>query len=234
VDPNTGTIHGNTSAKGVELGVKGALLDRRLSYTVVAFRTTQDNEVTDNPDWVAELDSAKRETLPRYAAGARSRTKGIGLDVSGRLSEYLSLTGSMSWTDARVLENKVNPGLVGTRLTSQGGFPVRSGSVGASYRLPRSSWLRGMSTGLTYLYRARYLRIVTATTPGAFTDDLNIPSQSEWGGYIAYTHMPFDSRRKLGVTYKLNVQNIFDRDDVTVAGYYPTGREVAVTMTVRF
>ncbi len=234
VDPNTGTIHGNTSAKGVELGIKGALLDRRLSYTLVTFRTTQDNEVTDNPEWVAETDLIRRETLPRYAAGARSRTKGVGLDLSGRLTEALSLTGSMSWTDARVLENKVNPSLVGTRLTSQGGFPVRAGSAGASYRFPSTGWLRGTSGGFTYLYRAPYLRIVTATTAGAFTDDLHLPGQSEWSGYLAYTHRPFDRRQKLAVSYKLNVQNVFNRRTVTVGGYYPPGREIAFTTTVRF
>ncbi|MCX6954609.1 MAG: TonB-dependent receptor plug domain-containing protein [Verrucomicrobia bacterium] len=234
VDPNTGTIHGNTSAQGVELGIKGTLLDRRLAYTLVTFRTTQDNEVTDNPAWVTETDSARRETLPRYAAGARSRTKGVGLDLSGRLTDNLSLTGSMSWTDARVLENKANPSLVGTRLTSQGGFPVRSGSAGASYRFPAGGWLRGVSSGFTYLYRAPYLRVVTATTAGAFTDDLNLPGQSEWAGYLAYTHQPIASRKKLSVTYKVNVQNIFDQRVITVSGYVPTGREIAVTTTVRF
>jgi iron complex outermembrane recepter protein len=234
VDPNTGTIHGNTSAKGVELGIKGTLLGRRLAYTLVAFRTKQDNEVTDNPEWVAELDSARRETLPRYAAGASSRTRGIGLDLSGRLTDDLSMTGSMSWTDARVHSNRVNPSLVGTRLTSQGGFPVRSASVGASYRLPRSTFLRGTSVGLTYLYRVAFLRTVTATTPAAFTDDLYIPGQNEWAGYVSYTHTPVDARRKLSVSYKVNVQNIFDRRDVSVAGYFPVGTEVAFTVTVRF
>lgn len=234
VDPNTGQIHGNTSARGVELGIKGALLDRRLSYTLVTFDTTQENEVTDNPEWVAELDPARRESLARYAAGAESRTRGVGLDLSGRVTERLSLTGSMSWTNARVEANRVNPSLVGTRLTSQGGFPIRSGSVGASYRFPGSSWLRGMSVGGTYLYRERYLRVVTAATPSALTDDLYIPSQSEWAGYVAYTHTPFAGHRKLALTYKLNVQNIFDDRSLTVAGYYPVGREVAFTTTLKF
>jgi outer membrane receptor for ferric coprogen and ferric-rhodotorulic acid len=234
VDPNTGQIHGNTSAKGVELGVKGTLLDRRLSYTLVTFRTTQENEVTDNPAWVAELDPAIRESLPRYAGGAQSRTRGLGLDLSGRLTENLSLMGSMSWTDARVSANQVNPSLVGTRLTSQGGFPVRSASAATSYRFPTSSLLRGTSAGFTYLYRAPYLRIVTATTPAAFTDNLNIPGQSEWGGYIAYTHRPFVGQKKLSLSYKVNVQNIFDVRKITVAGYYPPGREIAFTTTLRF
>jgi hypothetical protein len=133
-----------------------------------------------------------------------------------------------------VLENRVNPSLVGTRLTSQGGFPVRSGSMAASYRLPASSRLRGASVGMTYLYRAAYLRTVTATTPAAFTDDLYIPGQSEWAGYIAYTHTPLAARKKLAITYKVNVQNIFDQMIPSIAGYYPVGREVAFTTSVRF
>lgn len=232
VDPNTGTIHGNTSAKGVELGLKGALLGRRLSYTLVTFQTTQENEVTDNPEWVAEIDPIRRESLPRYAGGAQSRTKGIGLDLSGRLTERLSLTGSMSWTNARVHANAINPSLVGTRLTSQGGFPVRSGSLGASYRFGGS--LRGLSAGATFLYRAEYLRIVTAATPTALSNDLWIPEQTEWSGYLAYTHTPFAERKKLALTYKVNVQNIFDQRRATVGGYFPVGREVAFTTALKF
>lgn len=235
VDPNTGQIHGNTSARGVEIGIKGAVLDRRLAYTLVGFRTTQDNEVTDNPDWLAEIDQVKRESMPRYAAGQRSRTKGIGLDLSGRVTDNFSVTGSISWTDARVLSNRVNPSLVGTRLTSQGGFPVRSGSAGGSYRFPGSSWLRGASCGFTYLYRAPFLRTVTATTAGAFSDDLWIPGQSEWSGYLAYSHTPFSlSGKKLSVSYRLNVQNVFDSDSLTVAGYYPVGRAITFTTSLRF
>lgn len=232
VDPNTGTIHGNTSARGVELGLKGALLGRKLSYTLVTFQTTQENEVTDNPAWVAEIDPVVRESLPRYAGGAKSRTKGIGLDLSGRLGERLSVTGSMSWTNARVHANAVNPALVGTRLTSQGGFPVRSASTGASYRF--GGRLRGLSSGATFVYRAKYLRIVTATTAGAFSDDLWIPEQTEWAGYLSYTHAPFAARRKLALTYKVNVQNILDQRRPSVGGYSPVGREAALTTTLRF
>ena len=104
--------------------------------------------------------------------------------------------------------------------------------VGASYRFPGA--LRGTTMGLTYLYRAPYLRIVTAATPTAVTDDLWIPGQSEWSGYVAYTHAPFANRRKFAVTYKVNVQNIFDDRSVTVAGYYPVGREVAFTTSLKF
>ncbi|HEY0946836.1 MAG TPA: TonB-dependent receptor plug domain-containing protein, partial [Opitutaceae bacterium] len=50
-DPNTGDVLGNKTAKGVELGVKGILMDNTLSYTLSAYRVQQENEVTDNPEW---------------------------------------------------------------------------------------------------------------------------------------------------------------------------------------
>ncbi len=61
---------------------------------------------------------------------------------------------------------------------------------------------RCTGVGLTYFYRAPYLRTVTATTPAAVTGDLYIPGQSDWAGYISYTHRPFASRKKLSVTYR--------------------------------
>ncbi len=106
--------------------------------------------------------------------------------------------------------------------------------MGTSYSFNRAGWLRGTSVGLTYLYRPSYLRIVSATTPAAFTDDLYVPGQSDWSGYISYSHSPFAERKKLRISYKVNVQNIFDRRVTSVGGYYPVGREAAITTSVRF
>ena len=117
---------------------------------------------------------------------------------------------------------------------SIGGFPVRSASAGSSYSFPVGSRLRGASCGFTYLYRAPFLRTVTAATASAFTDNLWIPGQSEWAAFVAFSHSPLAKRKKTVVSYRLNIQNVFDSKALTVAGYYPTGREIAFTTSLKF
>ena len=44
----------------------------------------------------------------------------------------------------------------------------------------------------------------------------------------------YNEAGQLAISYKVNVQNIFDQRVPTTAGYFPTGREVAFTTSLKF
>lgn len=121
VDSNTGDIYGNTEARGGEVGFKGILLGGGFSYSAAAFTVRQENETTANPDNPGGANPA----LPALAPGGSTRSRGIGIDVSGRVTKNLSLIGNMGWLDARTVQNRAAPASVGQRGRCLGRVMVR-------------------------------------------------------------------------------------------------------------
>ncbi|HEY0947273.1 MAG TPA: hypothetical protein VGD81_18460, partial [Opitutaceae bacterium] len=227
----TGDVLGNKTAKGVELGVKGILMDNTLSYTLSAYRVQQENEVTDNPEWL-EADGETRPTLPRYVPGGSTRGEGLSLDLSGRLGRNLTLLGNIAWTDVWVHENKGNPALVGTKPLGGQNGPTRSAAIAARYDV-RSGAFKGVRFGLTYQHYTRYLRYAAtnATASSLPTTTFYLPEKNEVSAMIGYSHRP---RKKVTVNYTLNVMNLFDEEEITVAAYAPTGREARFSVGLSF
>jgi iron complex outermembrane receptor protein len=228
VDRNTGDILGNKQAKGVEGGLKGILLGQRLSYNVSFFSTQQRNEATANPANPTGSDL----TLPALIGGGESRTRGMGIDVSGNLTENLSLLGAIGWMDSRIIANVAAPSLVGQRLTGGQGGPIRSASTALRYGFTRGA-LAGLRFGLTYQYYPESIRFYgTKNAAGVVTaTDIYMPGKSEWGAMVSYSHR---LGKKVRINYALNVSNIFNQRNLTISDFYPTGTEARFTTSLRF
>ncbi len=223
VDRNTGEFLGNKTAKGTEVGLKGVVLDNRLSYTLSAYRVTQENEVTSNPLNPGGADPS----LPSVIPGAGTKGEGVSLDFSGKLSENLTLLGNVAWTDIWIYKHATTSSLIGLKPTGGQNVPERSGGLALRYNFT-GGVLNGLRIGATYQYTDRYIRFYGT---GPTNTDFYLPGRSEFGLLVSYSHK---LASKFTVTYSLNVMNLFDEKEITVAAYAPWGRQVRFTTGVRF
>ncbi|MBD2036888.1 TonB-dependent siderophore receptor [Leptolyngbya sp. FACHB-321] len=113
-----------------EVGIKGELLDGRLSATLAAYNITKTNVATTDPN---DLDFS-------IAAG-EIKSRGIELDIVGRLAPGWNIIASYAHNDAFVSEDNNLP--VGSRLVNA---PRNSASLWTTYEL-QSGGLRGLGFG---------------------------------------------------------------------------------------
>jgi len=220
VDPNTGDVYGNTTSKGGEIGVKGILLSGSFSYSAAAFDVRRDNEAVSNPD----NPGGSNPLLPSLAPGGSTQSRGIGIDVSGRLTRNLSLIGNMGWLDARTVQNLAAPTTVGQRVSNSG--PARKGSVAATYAFS-NGWRKGLRVGLTYYQSTENIRIYgTATSTTVY-----LPANSYWGGMMAYS---WKIRGNKTLSLHLAATDLFSQQILTENAFWPTGIQWKLGTGLRF
>ena len=195
-----------------ETGVKFDL-NQRLSGTVALY----------------DLDKSNVQTTQTNASGVveirtvgKARSRGVELDVTGRLTDNWSMIGSYGYTDARVTASD-DPTLYGKKLQN---VALNTASLYLVYdfgtALPGRLRLGG---------GARYVD----DRPGDFTNTFVLPSYVVADIFAAYE----TKHQSLPVIYQLNVKNLFD----TV--YYPSAvnnlnvaigdaRRVSLSATVKF
>jgi outer membrane receptor protein involved in Fe transport len=226
-DPNTGALLGNKTAKGVEAGFKGVLWGDAFSYTLSAYRINQDNEATSNPDNPGGTNPA----LPSLVPGGSTKGDGLSLDVSGRVTANLTLLGNIGWGFVEISKNAATPALVGTKPLGGQNPPARSAALAARYDFGGA--LKGLRAGASYQYYTRYLRIAgTRNAAGAVTaTDYYLPGKSEVGAFVGYG---LKLQRGVRIDFNLNVANVFDEEEITVAAFTPPGREFKFTTSIKF
>jgi outer membrane receptor protein involved in Fe transport len=227
-DPNTGAILGNKESFGGEVGLKGLLLGGAFSYSGAVFNVEEKNQVTNNPD---NPDGLILE-LPRLVPGATTRAKGINLEVSGKLTDNLTLLANIAWTHVRIVKHAFTPSLVGTRPLGGQNVPPRTYAFAGRYSF-RSGILSGVRLGLTYQYAQEHLRIAPIYNAAgvATTVPLNTEEKSEWSGVVSYNFRKF---KWANANMSLNVLNLFNDQRMTGAAFVPAGREFRFTTGIRF
>jgi len=113
-----------------EVGVKTEWFDKRLSTTLAVYQITKDNvpvEDPANPDF--------------QVSGGKQRSRGIELDILGRVAEGWNVIASYAYTDTEVLKSDFLP--KGARLRN---IPLHAGSVWLTYDVPEGR-LRGLGAG---------------------------------------------------------------------------------------
>ena len=220
VDTNTGDVYGNTTSRGGEVGLKGILLDDRFSYTVAAFDVRQYNEAVSNPD----NPGGTNILLPALAPGGSTRSRGIGIDVAGKLTQNLSLIGNMGWLNCRTVQNLASPASVGLRVANSG--PARKGSLAATYAFSNGRF-KGLRAGLTYYYSTENIRTYGTATSSA----LYLPANSYWGGMVAYS---WKIRGNKTLSMHFAVTDIFSQRKLTENAFWPNGAEWKLSTGLRF
>jgi len=167
-----------------ELGLKAQMFDSRLVGTLAAYQLTKDNIL------VADLSTAD----PNDRIANKQRSKGIELDVTGRITQKLSLIAGYAYTDTEVLEDHAAGSPTKGNMLSN--VPRHSGSVSAKYQFDGQ---HGFSVGGgAYMAGARQVDLAnTAQMPGYVRVD----------AFVAYGGWKLAGSR---ITAQLNLRNLFN------------------------
>lgn len=165
-----------------EAGVKAALFEGRLTSTVALYRITKRNILATDPE----------NPLARLPLD-EARSRGVELDLSGRLTEHWSVIGSYAYTDTRITEDRF--GLHGHRLPN---VPLHSGSLWAWYRVGTGAFSR-LDVGAGVFAAGR--------RQGDAQNSFQLPGYARADAAAAY-HWQV---RDLKLTARLNFINLFDQ-----------------------
>lgn len=168
------------SAKQYEVGAKGEFLNGQLVASTAVFELTKENVLTADP------------AHPGFSLPVGEvRSKGIEFDVSGQLTNRLSVITALAFIDAEVTKDNNTPGNQGNQLENA---PKRAGRVWLKYDLP-DGWSVGGGTNFVSLRQ------------GDAANTYQLPGYATVDAYAAY-------RFKVGatkMTAQLNLTNIFDK-----------------------
>lgn len=191
--PNTGSdAAGNAftpeKARAFELGAKWESADQRLGATAALFDITKRNVLTSDP-----LNAGFS------AAAGEVRSRGLELDVAGRLSAHWRLNASLVFNDVEV--SRDNTLEVGGRLLN---VPKVNGSVLAVYEDALANGQRwGLGGGVTYMGK-RLGQARTQAEANAGTAAFDLPSYTT-AKLLAYW------RLSPTINLTLDVDNLFDK-----------------------
>ncbi|WP_136248815.1 TonB-dependent siderophore receptor [Halomonas borealis] len=203
-----GTILEPTEGEQVEAGIKVQPTGTADQYSLTAFHITQENVATkENP-------AAEYETIGEI------QSQGIELEARVQLTQDLSMHAGYAYTDATFEET--DNGYEGNRVNQ---VPKQTATLWGFYEAS-SGPLRGLDAGLGVRHY---------TESYADRDNTReVPSYTLLDGMIGYD---FGQMGMEGVTAKLNVNNLLDKDYVASCyslDYCYFGAERSVKATVSY
>ncbi|HPV84453.1 MAG TPA: TonB-dependent receptor, partial [Nitrospira sp.] len=169
------------TGKQQEAGFKADLFEHRLNATVAFYHLTRNNLVT--PDLTSG------DPLARIVVGEQ-RSQGVEFDMTGRVTEAVSVIGSYAYTDTRV--TKDNSGLQEKRLP---GVPLHGGSLWMKYDFAE---LSGPAKGLSVGFGA----YVSGSRHGDIQNTFTLPGYVRLDGFAAYRWMMGPTRAIAQVTVR--------------------------------
>jgi iron complex outermembrane receptor protein len=125
----------------------------------------------------------------------QQRSQGIELDITGHVTDALSLVGSYAFTDARIIKDFTG-GTQGNRLNN---VPEHSGSIWIKYDLNGYASMKGLSFGLG--------GIAAGQREGNNTNSFQMPGYVRMDAFAAYKW----DFKKTRVTAQFNIRNLLDK-----------------------
>jgi|CXWL01.1.fsa_nt_gi iron complex outermembrane receptor protein len=194
----TGQVADPEIGKQREIGLKADLFDHRLNATLAFYHLTKNNVLTPDLTTPDPFDS-----IPV----GEQRSRGIEVDVVGRVTEAVSVIGSYAYTDTRV--TKDNSGLQDNRMPN---VPLQSGSLWVKYDFRELVGpLKGFSVGFgPYIAGSRH---------GDIQNTFTLPGYVRLDGFAAYrwTMGPMRAIAQLTVRNLLN-QEYYENTDPLLNG----------------
>jgi iron complex outermembrane receptor protein len=174
-----------------ETGFKTQLFDKRLSTNLAYFHLTKNNVLTRDP--------SDPLGILQLAIG-QVRSQGIEFDMTGKVSNNLSIIGNFAYTDARV--TKDNNGFTGDRLIN---VPDYSGSTWLKYAFDGNQTLEGLSVSLGGVAVGN--REGNLLNPNGFGPSFQLPGYVRMDAMAAYAF--FINKKR--VTAQFNIRNLLDK-----------------------
>lgn len=185
----TGAPFAPEQSEQFEGGIKLEFFDGRLKSTLAVYDLTKTNILTADISTVSQTDQV---------AIGKARSQGIEFDVTGRITDKLSVIGSYAYTDTKVLKD--DGGNRGNRLPN---VPEHSGSLWANYEI-----VEGLKVGSgAYVAGQRQ-----ANTANSF----QLPGYVRWDAMAAHEWKVGGSN----ITAQVNVNNILGKRYFTYADQF--------------
>ncbi|WP_251827742.1 TonB-dependent siderophore receptor [Methylovulum psychrotolerans] len=181
----TGTTINPEIGEQFEAGVKTVLFDKRLTTTLAYYHLTKQNVLT--------RDFKSSDALAVAAIG-EARSQGIELDMTGQLTEEISVIGNYAFTDARI--TKDYSGLQGNRLNN---VPEHSGSLWLKYDIHHYRPLNGLSFGMGVF--------AAGDREGDNDNTFVLPGYARLDAFTSYACQLGKSR----LITQLNIRNLLDK-----------------------
>lgn len=187
-------VNGNVlqpeTAEQFEAGFKTEFFDKRLLSSVAFYQLTKQNMA------VAMVGT------PFSQAIGEARSQGVEVDITGRVTEGLSIIGTYAFTDAVILKGDN----AGNRLWN---VPENAGSLWAKYNLQQET-LRGLTVGAGVYFQGQ--------KEGDTANSFELPGYGRLDALVKY-QLPV---AKAKTTLQLNVENLLDhRYYAATAGFSP-------------
>jgi len=221
VDSRTGEIQDNASTRGVDLGFRAQLLDRRLAFGAMAYSYNNANIVRRNPlynDPVADADQSQ----PQLVTSGEEEFRGITTQVGWRPAPGWTWTARATWTDAITISSPDLPEEEGRRITH---VPRFSGATGLR-RSFSTGPLKGLSVGGTVTRIGSTIQ--SYTRPGR--ERLDYPGYTVANLHSSYTW----KSGKVTHTVSASVANLFDTDLLEKIARVGAERSLTVGWRVAF
>jgi iron complex outermembrane receptor protein len=172
-----------------EAGIKTSLFDERFLATLAYYHLTKDNLLT--PDF------STADPNDSIAIG-QQRSQGIEMDMTGQITDALSLIASYAYTDARVTKDASvsDGGFLGKRLSN---VPENAGSLWVKYDFNGHKTLNGFSVGLG--------TVAAGQREGNIDNTFQLPGYVRVDAFAAYRW----NIKRTKVTTQFNIRNLLDK-----------------------
>lgn len=169
-----------------EVGLKAKLFDQRLFATVAVYHLTKSNLLTPNLSTPDDL----RDSI----AVGEQRSQGVEVELSGRVTEQLSLSTGYAYTDTEVTQD--NSGFEGSEFAQ---VPQHAVNFWGRYDFAATSPLSGLTLG--------FGGVAISDRPGDLANTFTLP------GYVRLDAMAAYHFRLGGslLTARINVRNLTDK-----------------------
>ena len=169
-----------------EAGLKTQLFDNRLLATLAYYHLTKDNILVPDNNTSSPFDKITN----------KQRSQGIEFDVTGQITDQVSLIGSYAFTDAKILVDH-DGDTAGNRMTN---VPDHSGSLWVKYDVNGYQAPEGFSFGMG--------GVAAGEREGDFENSFQLPGYVRMDAFAAY-------KMKVGatkVTTSFNIRNLLDKN----------------------
>jgi len=174
-----------------EVGLKNQFFDDRLLVNIAAFQIDKENvPVFDN-------DFFNNTGMVAFFPGVEQRSRGIELDVTGQISDTVSVIANYAYIDTETVRNDGDPASEGNRL---GNVPLHSTRVWLAYNFAEGTDLEGLGFGAGLRYVSDFM---------AEFDDTMLDEYITFDAGIWYRKTLRNGNR---LKMQCNVRNLFDND----------------------
>ncbi|ESA35145.1 hypothetical protein N836_13180 [Leptolyngbya sp. Heron Island J] len=170
-----------------EVGVKADFLDGRLSTTLAAYNLTRTNVLAPNPDLALALQGFQVQV-------GEQRSRGIELDIAGKISPGWNIIASYALTDTKVTADSP---LLNNEGNSFANVPEHQASLWTTYEIQEGD-LQGLGVGLGLFY--------VGERQGDLANSFQVDDYLRTDAALFY--------RKDSLNTAINIRNLFDVDYV--------------------